>query len=175
MLLIMAISTLIFVPFFNLIPSLGEEIGWRGFLLPNLESLGKIKAMVLSGMIWAFWHTPIILILGFGYGQQMWPGVLIHFIMVSGLGTWMAFVWFKTRSTILAAFMHATFNANAYGIWSMIFISNNKLVIGAGGLIGALLCLILGIVTIFFANQQSAVINRTLEHLNTSTVTSGSK
>ena len=39
--------------------------------------------------------------------------------------------------------------ANVYGIWSMIFVSNSKLIIGAAGLIGALLCLLLGVVTIY--------------------------
>ena len=154
MLALLAISTFFVVPVFNMIPSLGEEIGWRGFLLPNLEPLGRIKAMVISGMIWALWHTPMILILGFLYGIQIWPGVLLHFTMVSGLGIWMAYIWLKTRSTILAAFMHATFNANAYGIWSVLFVSNSKLIIGAAGLIGALLCLGLGLVTLFMARKQ---------------------
>jgi uncharacterized protein len=154
MLIILIFSTFIVVPVFNLLPSLGEEVGWRGFLLPNLEPLGKVWAMVISGMIWALWHTPMILILGFGYGDQMWPGVLLHFIMVSGLGIWMAFIWLKTRSTILAAFMHAVFNANAYGIWAVIFVSSNKLIIGAGGVIGALLCLVLGLVTLYMARRQ---------------------
>jgi uncharacterized protein len=155
MLALLAISTFFIVPVFNMIPSLGEEIGWRGFLLPNLEPLGRIKAMVISGMIWALWHTPMILILGFLYGNQMWPGVLLHFTMVSGLGIWMAYIWLKTRSTILAAFMHATFNANTYGIWSVLFVSSNKLIIGAAGLIGASLGLILGLMTLYLAKKSS--------------------
>jgi uncharacterized protein len=166
MLAILAVSTFLVVPFFNLLPSLGEEIGWRGFLLPNLEPLGRIKAMVISGMIWALWHTPMILILGFAYGDQMWPGVLLHFTMVSGLGIWMAYIWLKTRSTILAAFMHATFNANAYGIGSMLFVSSSKLVIGAAGLVGASLCLFLGLVTIYLASRQSSVVSQKLEIRN---------
>lgn len=160
MLAILAAVTFLLVPFFNLLPSLGEEIGWRGFLLPNLEPLGKIKAMLISGMIWALWHTPMILILGFTYGDQMWPGVLLHFTMVSGLGIWMAYIWLKTRSTVLAAFMHATFNANAYGLGSMIFVSTSKLVIGASGVIGASLCLILGVATLYRASRQSSVVSR---------------
>ncbi len=159
MIAILVFSTFVVVPFFNLLPSLGEEIGWRGFLLPNLEPLGKTRAMVISGMIWALWHTPMILILGFAYGKQIWPGVLLHFLMVSGLGIWMAYIWFKTRSTVLAAFMHATFNANAYGVWSVIFVSSNKLIIGAAGIIGASLCVILGLVTLYLARRGELAVD----------------
>jgi len=34
------------------VAALGEEIGWRGFLLPALRPLGTGKALVLSGLIW---------------------------------------------------------------------------------------------------------------------------
>ena len=154
MLAILTFVTLITSPILNLIPSLGEEVGWRGFLLPSLEPLGQIKAMCLSGIIWAFWHTPMILILGFGYGREMWPGVLLHFLLITSLGIWMGYVWFKTRSTILAAFIHAVFNAHAYGVWSVIFISDSKLVVGAIGLVNALLFACLGLITLWRARSQ---------------------
>ena len=155
MIALFVVITFVAAPIMNMIPSLGEEIGWRGFLLPNLEPLGQTKAVVISGLIWALWHTPMILILGFTYGAQAWPGVLLHFIMVTGIGIWMGYIWFKTRSTILAAFMHATFNANAYGVWSILFISNNKLIIGPAGIIGATLCLILGLVTLYQIRKET--------------------
>lgn len=42
--------------------ALGEEIGWRGFLLPRLRRLvGNAAACAVSGLIWASWHVPIIL------------------------------------------------------------------------------------------------------------------
>ncbi len=145
MILLVSFATFIGAPVLNMIPALGEEIGWRGFLLPNLEPLGRRKAALLSGMIWALWHTPMIFILGFYYGMQAWPGALLHFTMVTGLGMWFAHVWFRTRSTVLCAFMHATFNGNFYGVWILLFDSPNKLLIGPAGVIGAALTLILGL------------------------------
>jgi membrane protease YdiL (CAAX protease family) len=154
MILVFTFVTLITAPLFNLIPSLGEEIGWRGFLLPTLEPLGQTRAMIISGVIWALWHTPMILILGFGYGAQAWPGVILHFILVTSLGIWMGFIWFKTRSTILAGFIHAVFNGHAYGVCSMLFISSNKLIIGAAGLIGTMLMALLGLLTLYCQTRK---------------------
>jgi uncharacterized protein len=48
------------VVFATLTLSLGEEIGWRGYLLPQLLSVGWTRAMVLVGLIWAAWHMPLI-------------------------------------------------------------------------------------------------------------------
>lgn len=42
--------------------ALFEEIGIRGYLLPNLLSLGTTRALALSGVIWATWHMPLILL-----------------------------------------------------------------------------------------------------------------
>ncbi len=164
MIMLFVLMTLVAAPIFNMIPSLGEEIGWRGFLLPQLEPLGKIKAVIISGIIWALWHTPMIIILGFVYGRQIWPGVLMHFITVTSLGIWFGYIWLKTHSTVQAAFMHATFNAHAYGFWVIIFVSSNKLLIGAVGLIGMLLALILAYMTIYKMRQETAhLMNRPTE------------
>jgi membrane protease YdiL (CAAX protease family) len=78
LILLLSLATFIAAPILNMIPALGEEIGWRGFLLPNLEPLGKRRAAVLSGMIWALWHAPLILILGFYYGDQAWSPSSFH-------------------------------------------------------------------------------------------------
>ena len=45
---------------FTLTLSLGEELGWRGYLLPRLLSVGRTRALVLVGLVWAAWHMPLI-------------------------------------------------------------------------------------------------------------------
>jgi uncharacterized protein len=39
---------------------LSEEIGMRGYLQPRLMSLGKRRALLLVGLVWATWHMPLI-------------------------------------------------------------------------------------------------------------------
>src|ERR1041385_7591815 len=41
---------------------LGEEIGWRGFLVPELAKRYSFAATaIISGLIWALWHYPLLL------------------------------------------------------------------------------------------------------------------
>lgn len=144
MIAIFSAITFLIAPLANMIPSLGEEVGWRGFLLAILEKKGKLKAALVSSAIWALWHTPIILITGFQYGERAFPGMLIHFCIVTSLGLLISFFWFKTRSTILAAFMHSAFNANVYGVWTMIFVSPDRTVVGPVGIINCAILALLG-------------------------------
>jgi membrane protease YdiL (CAAX protease family) len=56
------IDFLIEVVLITLTVVLFEEIGIRGYLLPKLLSLGRTPALVLSGLVWATWHMPLILL-----------------------------------------------------------------------------------------------------------------
>lgn len=41
----------------RVLPALGEEMGWRGWLLPKLMPLGAVPAIVVAGMAWGVWHA----------------------------------------------------------------------------------------------------------------------
>lgn len=40
--------------------ALGEEIGWRGYVLPRLRHLGTRGALIVSGLLWSTWHWPLV-------------------------------------------------------------------------------------------------------------------
>ena len=44
------------------VEAIGEELGWRGYLLPRLVDLGRVRAGLISGLLWATWHAPLIYI-----------------------------------------------------------------------------------------------------------------
>lgn len=99
--------------FLNLIPALGEELGWRGWLLPRLMPLGTVPALIVSGVIWGLWHAPLIL-LGYNYpGAPGWLGLLMMVGMCIVVGA--VFGWLRLRSESVwpAALAHGAFNAAA--------------------------------------------------------------
>ena len=135
MILNVSLMTLLAAPLLNMIPSLGEELGWRGFLLTELLPLGKIKALVISGVIWGLWHVPLVLLIGFGYGDKGLLGAPLFVLIISSLGIWFGYLKLKSGSVWLASFAHATFNAHSYGVWVMLWVGLNPLVGGHVGLI----------------------------------------
>jgi membrane protease YdiL (CAAX protease family) len=99
--------------FVNLVPALGEEIGWRGWLLPKLMPLGAVPAILISGVIWGAWHAPLVL-LGYDYPDAPgWLGVTAMVVMCTLVGT--IFGWLRLRSGSVwpAALAHAAFNGAA--------------------------------------------------------------
>jgi len=56
------IGFLIQMVLFTLTFALWEEIGMRGYLLPKLLAMGRTRALALSGLVFAAWHMPLILL-----------------------------------------------------------------------------------------------------------------
>jgi hypothetical protein len=141
---LMLLATLFLTPFINGLFGFGEELGWRGYLLPKLMPLGKTKAYLLLGAIWGLWHAPLILV-GFNYPGYPLLGVLWMIGMVTALGIYMNEMTLRHRSSILAGWMHGLFNSQAYGIWRVLFPEVNPLWGGVTGLLGMLVWLGLGV------------------------------
>ncbi len=138
---VLFVSTLIITPLINSIPAFGEEFGWRGYLLPKLLPLGREKALILSGIIWGLWHLPFVFLIGFGGYPDRLAGGLVFVAVITLLGIYIGALTLKNESVLLASFMHGVFNAQAYGIWTIVFPDYNRLIGGIGGLVGLLILL----------------------------------
>ncbi len=109
---IQLVSAALVAPFINVLFTLGEELGWRGFLLPKLMPLGQWKAILISGAIWGFWHAPTTLFHGYNFPQHPYLGVLMMIVGCTLLGTIISWLYLNTRSPWVAALAHGSFNAS---------------------------------------------------------------
>jgi uncharacterized protein len=116
-----ALVGIVNVPF-GLISATGEEIGWRGFLVPELTKwVGFRKAAIVSGIIWATWHFPLII--AGPYSVPDTPRayqVLCFALMVVSTGVAFAWVRMKSGSFWPAAIFHASHNAFIQGYFDLI-------------------------------------------------------
>jgi hypothetical protein len=148
-------SSITVAPFLNSIFGLGEELGWRGYLLPRLMPLGKWKAYGLLGAIWGLWHAPLILI-GFNYPGYPILGILMMMLMTTALGVFMNELTLRYESAILAGWIHGLFNSQAYGIWrSMLFPNTHPILGGIAGVVGIVVLALVGLATVLW-NKRSA-------------------
>ena len=100
-------------PLFNSLFTLGEEFGWRAYLLLKLLPLGERKALLLTGLIWGVWHAPIIAMghnYGLNYPGAPWTGILamIWFTLVTG--TFLGWAALRGGSVWPAVIGHAAIN-----------------------------------------------------------------
>ena len=98
--------------------ALGEEIGWRGFLVPELaKQMSFTKLSLLSGIIWAVWHSPALLFADYNSGTNRWYALGCFTVMV--VATSFVFAWLRLKSGSLwtAALLHASHNLFVQGIF----------------------------------------------------------
>lgn len=93
---------------------LGEEIGWRGYLLGfQVEKYGERKAVIINGIEWGLVHLPLIYF-GFNYERDNWgapwTNMLVMLISCIVIGIILSFVTIKTKNCMYAAIMHGAFN-----------------------------------------------------------------
>jgi hypothetical protein len=129
------LGSLIVGPTINGFFGFGEELGWRGYLLPKLMPLGKARAYLIGGVIWGLWHAPLVLI-GFNYPGYPLLGVIWMCGLTTTLGLYINEMTLRHRSSILAGWIHGAFNGQAYGIWRILFPNVNPLLGGLTGLVG---------------------------------------
>jgi uncharacterized protein len=96
--------------------AVGEEPGWRGFALPRLEErLSPVRATVLLGVLWAFWHLPI-LAASDEASHELDPLPLVGvtamtLVAIVGYSFIYTFLYNRTRSVWLAILLHGSFTA----------------------------------------------------------------
>ena len=105
---------LVISPLSGLISAAGEEIGWRGFLVPRMHRLvGFTNASLLVGLLWAVWHYPINIAVSPLYRPTvpLWYSNACFTLVVIGIS--FIHTWLRIRSQSLwpSALFHAAGNA----------------------------------------------------------------
>lgn len=117
--------------------ALGEEYGWRGYLLPKLLPLGEVKASVIVALIWAPWHLPLLLV-GLNYPGKNPLGVLF-FMSVLGIGLSLLLTRLYVAagsSVLMAAILHGSLNSFSDRLSDSAHLSGDPFVVSVGGMIG---------------------------------------
>jgi membrane protease YdiL (CAAX protease family) len=101
--------------------ALGEEIGWRGFLVPELYKTTSFTATsLISGIVWSLWHYPILIYADYNAGTPTWYGLSCFTVMVISISFVFAWMRLKSGSLWTAAILHASHNLYIQGVFTPI-------------------------------------------------------
>ncbi len=110
--LVIVLISAIFIPMQLL--ELGEEIGWRGYVLPKQIALyGTKKAILLNGFWWGIAHMPLIYF-GFNYSLENWmapwSNMFVMMVLCVIMGIIMSYVTIRTKNCMYASIIHGVIN-----------------------------------------------------------------
>ena len=91
--------------------TLGEELGWRGFLFPRFyEELGFRKACFLTGLLWAVWHYPMVLRAEDKFGTHVGYAIACFTVMMVAIAYIMGYLRAHSDSIWPCVLLHAAFD-----------------------------------------------------------------
>ena len=120
---------------FGTFTALGEELGWRGYLQPRLDTAGVRNSVAVVGLAWAAFHTPLIV--GAGYVNS--GGLLTSIGLSLALDLPLAFLFaygsYRSASLWPAVFFHSFHNTISQWLFPKFFAGGeNEFWLGEGGL-----------------------------------------
>lgn len=146
----------------NAVAGFGEESGWRGYLLRQLEGWSFWKASLFTGLVWGLWHAPLIL-LGHNYPEHPELGTAMMTLWCILLAPFFTYITLRSGSVIAASVMHGTLNATA-GLAIMLIKGGNDLTSGMTGIPG-MGALILALASLWIYDQYfsgNPILNKTI-------------
>ncbi|MCI6831998.1 MAG: CPBP family intramembrane metalloprotease [Clostridiales bacterium] len=114
--------------FISLLSALGEEIGWRGFMVPALyERVGLNKTLLISSLFWCCWHLPLLVGGGYMSGTPLWYQLPAFVLCIFPVGVMAGLLTIKSGSVWPAAFLHAAHNNYDQAVFDIITAGANKM------------------------------------------------
>jgi membrane protease YdiL (CAAX protease family) len=135
----MLLSALFYTPIL-----FGEEFGWRGYLQIRLFADRPTLAAVATGLIWAVWHYPLLL-MGYQFPDNRYAGLVVFPVSLVLYSIMLGWLRLRTDSVWAPSLAHSAFNVVGASLTMLLFLGgSNYLFVFFSGILGwipmAILC-----------------------------------
>ena len=143
----------------SLLSALGEEIGWRGNMVPALyQRLGLNKMLIISSLFWCCWHIPLLIGGGYMAGTSLWYQIPAFLLCIFPVGVIIGILTIRSGSVWPAAFLHAAHNNYDQAVFGLITQGSNKMYfVSETGAITILCVWLLAIGLYLYTKKQQSV------------------
>ena len=125
----------------SLLSALGEEIGWRGFMVPALYArLGLRKTLVISSLFWCCWHLPLLIGGGYMSCTPLWYQLPAFVLCIFPVGVMAGLLSLESGSVWPAAFLHAAHNNFDQSVFGLMTRGENRMYFGSETGLVTILC-----------------------------------
>jgi membrane protease YdiL (CAAX protease family) len=90
--------------------ALGEEFGWRVYLQSHLFPGAPLLAALVTGLIWALWHLPLIR-MGYGYPTERGKGFVAFTVWAVLFSIFLGWIYARTGDVWGVSLAHMASNA----------------------------------------------------------------
>jgi membrane protease YdiL (CAAX protease family) len=105
------VSAATWITIYGFIFTAGEEIGWRGYMLTRLIDAGVPRPVLVSGLIWAGWHLPLIFAGIYAAGPYPALSAILFVVSVTSISFVFARMRLETGSIWPVIFFHSAWNS----------------------------------------------------------------
>lgn len=143
---------------------LGEEVGWRGYILWfQVERYGAGKAVLINGFEWGLAHMPLIY-LGFNYSNDNpgapWSNMALMMLVCIVMGIVFSYVTLKTGNCMYAAIMHGVVNViGEIPVFCSVSLKSGLLGPNPTGLLSMIFLIILAIILYLKIGKDETIIS----------------
>lgn len=149
----------IFGVLYNMASSLGEEIGWRGFLLSKLLSKKNfILSTCIVGTLWAFWHFPLIYVNTMSFENIPWLAYFSFWIGLLGISFIFTYYFIKSKSIWTSVILHSSHNYFVGAYFGNLTIDNDltDTYLGESGVLFAVISALFGLTFLILTRKMIA-------------------
>lgn len=130
-------ASVIVLGFFNMLirGPLGEELGWRGYALNQLQkNHSPLRSSLIIGVVWGFWHTPLWIVTSGFSGSQLIYYIVLFLVVIISISVIITYFYNMNKNLLIPIIIHQLLNylgsfVNADGLQVMLYQSSLYLVI----------------------------------------------